>query len=239
MSVVSWQRQANVAILSMDNGENRHNPTYVAAMLRALDEIEADREVHSVVITSSDAKNWSLGIDLAWIQAAGADRGRHDELRAFLNSLNELFSRVLTFPTPVIAAMAGHAFGNGAILACACDFRVMRSDRGFFCFPEVDVNIPFLPGMLAIVEKAVPMYKLEELYFSGKRAGGQELLDHHVVSAAAEGAEATLQSAVALAANFRKARGVFGEMKRRKHAHILAIFSGADQEIIRQLRLTA
>jgi hypothetical protein len=40
---------------------------------------------------------------------------------------------------------------------------------GFFCFPEIDINIPFLPGMLAIVE-AVPYYKLEELVFSGKRA---------------------------------------------------------------------
>lgn len=239
MSVVSWQRQGSVAVLSMNNGENRHNPVYVAEILAVFDQMEADAEVKSVVLSSSDAKNWSLGIDLAWIQAAAADRARHDELRAFLNGLNQLFARVLTFPTPVIAAIAGHAFGNGAILACACDFRVMRSDRGFFCFPEVDVNIPFLPGMLAIVEKAVPMYKLEELYFSGKRAGGQELLDHHIASAAPEGAEATLQSAVALAGGFQKPRGVFGEIKRRKHAPILAIFSGADQEVIRRLSLTA
>lgn len=239
MSVVSWQRQGSVAIVSMDNGENRHNPTYVAEMLAVFDQVEADPEVRSVVLSSSDAKNWSQGIDLGWILAASKDRGRHDELRAFLHGLNQLFSRVLTFPAPVVAAIAGHAFGNGAILACACDFRVMRSDRGFFCFPEVDVNIPFLPGMLAIVEKAVPMYKLEELYFSGKRVGGAELVAHHVATAAPEGGEATLQAAVELAASFQKGRGIFGEMKRRKHMQILKIFDGADREIIERLSLTA
>ena len=239
MSVISWQRQGSVAILSMDNVENRHNPKFIQEFLAAMDGIEADQEVRAVVVVSSDAKNWSQGIDLAWIQAAAADRARHGELRDFLNGLNSIFARVLTFPTPVIAAMTGHVYGNGAILACACDFRWMRADRGFFCFPEVDVNIPFLPGMLAIVEKAMPMYKLEELYFSGKRAGGQELADHHVVTAALEGSEAVVQAAVAFAATFQKGRGIFGEMKRRKHARILEVFATADQPIIAGLRLTA
>jgi enoyl-CoA hydratase/carnithine racemase len=70
-------------------------------------------------------------------------------IKDFMYRMNEVFKTCLTFPMPVIAAINGHAFGNGAILSCACDFRFMRSDKGFFCFPEVDINIPFLPGMLA------------------------------------------------------------------------------------------
>lgn len=41
-------------------------------------------------------------------------------------------------PLPVIVAIDGHAFGNGSIICCTRDFRFMRSDRGFFGFPEVD-----------------------------------------------------------------------------------------------------
>ena len=35
------------------------------------------------------------------------------------------------------------------VLALAHDLCVMRSDRGYFCLPEVDLGIPFTPGMNA------------------------------------------------------------------------------------------
>ncbi|THB78824.1 MAG: enoyl-CoA hydratase/isomerase family protein [Desulfobacteraceae bacterium] len=57
---------------------------------------------------------------------------------------NDLFKKCLHFPVPVIAAINGHAFGNGDILACACDFRFMNQEKGFFYFPEVDIHIPYL-----------------------------------------------------------------------------------------------
>ena len=201
--------------------------------------VEADVEVQAVVLTSSDLKNWSLGIDLAWISTASADRSRHDEVRSFLKGLNDVYARVLTFPTPVIAAIGGHAFGGGAILACACDYRLMRSDRGFFCFPEVDVNIPFLPGMLAIVQRAVPAWVLDDIYLSGRRLGGAEVVEKHIGSMAYEGVEALQTGALALAGSFNKGRAVFGEIKRRKHSHILKILREDDAPYIERLALVA
>ena len=44
-----------------------------------------------------------------------------------------------------------HAYAGGALIASACDFRTMRADRGRFCFPEVDIKIPFTPIMTEIV----------------------------------------------------------------------------------------
>lgn len=239
MSKMSWKREGTVAVLTLENGENRHNPDFVEAFLAALDAIEADREVRSLVIASNDPKNWSLGIDLQWVIGAAQTPSRHDELRGFLHGMNRLFTRVLNYPMPVVAAIAGHCFGNGAILACACDFRFMRSDRGFFCFPEVDVNIPFLPGMLAIVQRVFPAWLLDSMYLSGRRAGGAELLEHHVVTGTAEGPEALRAAAVTFAAGFDKGRGIFGEIKRRKHQSVVDVFSGADQPIIEGLKVMA
>jgi enoyl-CoA hydratase/carnithine racemase len=69
MAIISWKREGTVAVLSMDNGENRQNPAFVEAFLGAMNAIEADREAHAVVIASSDVKNWTQGLDLEWIRS--------------------------------------------------------------------------------------------------------------------------------------------------------------------------
>lgn len=236
MAVVEWKKDGTVAILTMITAENRHNPTFAADMLAALDEIEADQEVKAIVLASSDKKNWSLGIDLTWMMDAVA-KNRNQDIKAFMYELNRLFTRILTIPMPVVAAMNGHAFGDGAILFCTCDFRFMRSDRGYFCFPEVDINIPFLPGMLAQMKKAIPYYKLEELVYSGKRATGRELEECHMVIKACEGEEELMKEAVAFSRTFTKGRAIFKEHKWRLHRHIVEIMEREDPAYIEPLNL--
>ena len=235
--MIRVEKQDRVARIVMDGGKNLHNPEFVEGMLAALDQVEADLDVGACVIASADDKNYSQGIDLQWIMACWPDDSRHAEVRHFLYRLDELFARLLTFPVPVIAAINGHAFGDGAIMACACDFRFMRADRGFFCFPEVDVNIPFLPGMLAICMKAVPEQKLNEMYLTGKRCGGAELEAAHVVEKACAD-QADLEATVhAFACGFEKGRGVFGEFKRRRYQYLLDILKRDDPPVIEPLAL--
>jgi len=236
MAVVEWKKDGTVAILTMNTPENRHNPTFTSGMLQALDEIEADQEIKSVVLASSDKKNWSLGIDLAWMMDA-VNTNRPQDIKDFMYELNKLFKRILTIPMPVIAAMNGHAFGDGAIIFCTCDFRFMRSDRGYFCFPEVDINIPFLPGMLAMMKKAMPYHKLEELVFSGKRATGKELEECSMVVKACDGEEELMKEALAYARTFTKGRTIFREHKWRLNRHIVEIMDKEDPAYIEPLNL--
>jgi len=74
---------------------------------------------------------------------------------------------------------------------------------------------------------------------TGRRATGAELAEHHMVVKACEGIDGVNREAEAFAATFHKSRGVFGEMKRRKHKHILDIFREDDGPIIESLRLVA
>jgi enoyl-CoA hydratase/carnithine racemase len=45
MAVLEWKKEDSVAVITLTNGENRHNPDFVAAFLAALDEIERDTEI--------------------------------------------------------------------------------------------------------------------------------------------------------------------------------------------------
>ena len=132
MSVIEWKKVETVGVITMNNGENRHNPDFVRAILAAFDEVEGDPGISSVIIASSDPKNWSQGIDLQWMMGA-MEKNDLQGIRDFMYGLNRIFKRILLYPMPVIAAINGHAFGDGTIMACACDFRFMKADRGFFC----------------------------------------------------------------------------------------------------------
>jgi len=236
MSILSWKKEDSVAIITMTNGENRNNPVFVATILNTLDEIEKDETISSVILTSSDEKNWSQGIDLQWIMTAYGNKD-FQAIKDFMYGLNKIYKRVLLYPMPVIAALNGHAFGAGTILACACDFRFMRKDRGFFCFPEIDINIPFLPGMQAIIRKAFPYHKLEEAVFTGKRYGAAELEEHHVITKASDSLEALMSDALAFAKMLNKKRPIYGEMKRRFNKGLIEAIEKDDPYYIDSLKL--
>jgi enoyl-CoA hydratase/carnithine racemase len=196
-----------------------------------MDEIEADASVKSVILASSDPKVWSLGIDLDWIMGV-VNNQKLDELKEFMFGLNKVFSRILLFPTPVIAQLSGHTFGDGVMLACACDYRLMKADRGFFCLPEVDINIPLLPGMQAVVKKAMPYYKFTEIVMTGKRCGAKELEADHVIIKACDDQADLEKQTMEFAKSFNKQRPIFGEIKLRMNKPVLDVFENEDPPYI-------
>ncbi|MGD9817315.1 MAG: enoyl-CoA hydratase-related protein [Desulfomonilaceae bacterium] len=86
-----------------------------------LDEIEFTRSIKAVVVTGSiEGKNaFSTGADLK--ERAGMSP---DQVRLYIQTIRNLFTRVAELPKPVIAAVNGYAFGGGLELALACDIRI-------------------------------------------------------------------------------------------------------------------
>ncbi|WP_394192216.1 enoyl-CoA hydratase/isomerase family protein [Pseudoalteromonas atlantica] len=236
MSLMTLNTQGNVAVIALTNGENRHNPQFAKQLKQTLTEVVANDAHKALVITSNDEKSWSLGIDTDWLMPA-MKANKADEIRGFMYDMDDIFKTLLLFPMPVIAAINGHAFGNGAILACACDFRFMRSDRGFFCFPEVDLSIPFLPGMVAFVKKAIPYYRFNEMKLTGRRVAGSELASDHVIEKASKDSDALLADVMEFAATFDKKRAIFAEHKKRLHKEIIQIIDEENKPYIDKLAL--
>ena len=236
MNIVQWQKQDSIAVITMCNEENRQNLVFAEQMIQCLDQILEDKTIYSMVLTSSDEKNFSQGVDTEWLKQKFAEQD-FESIKIFMYGMNTVFKRLLLMPLPVIAAINGHAFGNGAILSCACDFRFMRKDKGFFCFPEVDVNIPFLPGMMAFVSKAIPEYLFNDMLLSGRRLTATELELRNVIVSASENREELLEQAMAYASTYKKQRPIFGELKKRKYKEIIRIIEEEDPEYIEPLNL--
>ncbi|XP_046552869.1 uncharacterized protein LOC124262425 [Haliotis rubra] len=56
-------------------------------------------------------------------------------------------SCLLTFPVVTVAAINGHAFAGGALLALNQDFQVMQTKRGWISLNEVFINAPLGQSM--------------------------------------------------------------------------------------------
>lgn len=236
MALIRYEKKEGIAFVIMDNGGNAHNLDFSRELNQILDLIAKDIEVNSMILTSSDSKSFSVGIDVDWISKRFQEQDGA-AIKEFMYNMNDIFKKLLLLPVPSIAAINGHAFGNGAIISCACDFRFMRSDRGFFCFPEVDLGIPFLPGMLAFVNKAIPRYKFNEMYLSGRRVGATELSEHHIIEKASASIDELMKDATDFAKTFTKKKGIFGELKKRLHKEVVSVIDTQDPAVIESLKL--
>jgi enoyl-CoA hydratase/carnithine racemase len=171
------ERDGELAVLNLGDDENRFSLEWLASIHQCLDEVEAMPSPVALV-TVAEGKFFSNGLDLDWLTA------NLDKFEGYVETVQRLFSRVMTMGVPTIAAIQGHCYAAGAMLAMAHDWRVMRADRGFFCFPEIDINIPFSTGMDALLRAKLPSRVAIDAMTTGRRYGGEEALTAGLVDAA-------------------------------------------------------
>lgn len=215
-------RDGDVFVLDLGADENRFNPTWVGAVRDALDEVQAAEGARALVTTAS-GKFWSNGLDLAWI-------GEHvEEAQAFIDEVHELFARMLLLNAPTVAAIQGHCFAAGAMLAQAHDVRLMRSDRGFWCTPEVDIFIPFTAGMTALLQARLPTTTAHEAMAFGRRYGGADAQQAGIVHEACTEAELLPLAKERAAALASKDARTLGRIKERMYGEVAACLRDRSQ----------
>lgn len=170
----------------------------------------------AALVTTGGGKFYSNGLDLEWLGA------QPERLGEYVARVQQLFERVLTLPVPTVAAVNGHAFGAGAMLALAHDHRVMRDDRGYVCLPEVDIHIPFSPGMNALVMSKLSPRAAVDAMTTGHRFPADEALAAGIVDATAS-LEALPGAAAARVEHLAgKDRTTLGTIKQRMYADVVA-----------------
>ena len=174
---ITLSYQDRIAVLHLGDDENRFSPEFLDQINAHLDDAVGGG-AHGLVTTAT-GKFYSNGLDLDWLAAHG------DQTQWYVGRVQALLARMLTLPIPTAAAVGGHSFGAAAMLALAHDFRAMRADRGYFCFPEVDIHIPFTPGMAALIQAKLTPQAAVSAMTTGRRFGGTEAAAIGIVDATA------------------------------------------------------
>jgi len=127
--ILERERRGRVEVLRMNRPEARNamSPELSLAMEHAFDEIEADRDVWTVVLTGT-GPIFCAGADLKVVASGGGA-----DINAPKGGFGGLTLR--DFPKPVIAAVQGPALAGGFELVLACDL-VVAAEEATFGLPE-------------------------------------------------------------------------------------------------------
>ncbi len=217
----SLRFQEDIALLDLGDDENRFSPEFLEQFNAHLDDA-VSQGAHGLVTTAT-GKFYSNGLDLDWLSAHG------DQTQWYIGRVQGLLARVLTLPMPTAAAIGGHSFGAAAMLALAHDFRVMRADRGYFCFPEVDIRIPFSPGMAALIQAKLTPQTAVAAMTTGSRFGGVDAAAVGIVDASAE-EDAVIGTAINMLAPLgAKDPGTLGAIKNTMFAPAVTALTAGSQ----------
>ena len=209
-------RDGDVWILNLGEDENRFHPDWMTRVGELLDKVTETPEPRALVTTAS-GKFFSNGLDLEWL---GKNQSRVQE---YVAQVHELFAKFLAAPVPTVAAIQGHAFAAGAMLTLAHDWRVMRADRGFWCLPEADINIPFTPGMNALIQARLSPQTQSDAMVGARRFGGEDAVKAGIAGAAVKENQVVPSAVELAAAQAGKDGATLGAIKSRMYQLPLAI----------------
>lgn len=225
MTSVSVDYDGGVARLAMLEG-GKFNPDSLQAFDDALGQSIARDETEVLLITG-EGKDFSQGLDLDHLMTVGDPEAAMDHVYNCMR----MIGRLLSAPMPVVAAVNGHAFGLGAMITLAADYRAMREDRGYFCLPEADLGMTLTGRMNALVCNKLSGPVLRDALLCARRFTALEAQAAGIVDAAVP-LGSLEQDAIALAAPMRgKQRQALGGLKRGMNSAILSAIEAETPEV--------
>jgi enoyl-CoA hydratase/carnithine racemase len=212
--VPTLDRDGDVWIINLGDDENRFHPDWLQQVSSFVDQVAAE-DTPRALVTTATGKFFSNGLDLDWL---GQNQGQLDD---YVASVHELLAKLLGAPMVTVAAIQGHAFAAGAMLTLAHDLRVMRADRGFWCLPEADINIPFAHGMNALIQCKLTPRAQTGAMVAAQRFGGDAAHEAGIVDSAQPEGLVVSHAVELAAAQAGKDGGTLGTIKKRMYEPVL------------------
>lgn len=214
------ERRGPLFVLNLGDDENRFNFDSIKRLIGLLDEVDAATD-EKALVTIADGKFFSNGLDLDWMIANKID------LAELVVAVQELFARVLEAPYPTVAAIQGHAYAAGGMLALAHDARFMREDRGFVCFPEVNIGMVFTHGMQALLQSKLTSQTAHQAMVLARRYTAPEAVVAGLVDGAVSEADLLAHATEYATSLLPKDPKVIGPIKQQIYGSTLSLLRTA------------
>jgi enoyl-CoA hydratase len=180
-ATVRLEREGEIATVVLDRPQklNALSPVEHLELQRICAELREDFTTRVVVLTGA-GRAFSAGADLASPREAGKPQNdlerRHrarigDRTVAAIDALDQI----------TIAAINGPCVGGGAVLALACDMRVIERSA-WISVPEVEIGMPLTWGALPLLVREIGPARTIELVTTCERIGADEALALRLVS---------------------------------------------------------
>lgn len=220
------------AVMYIDQAQN---PVSVKQISDAIDEILGDGGIRTLVIASRHKKIWCIGLDIPWIMEQYKANNRAAVKEFFTMGNLSFLRRLISMPVVTIAAITGHAFGNGAITALLCDIRYMRSDRGYLCLPEavMDLTDAFAPSAMKLFSIRYDPFIKTVMIPTAKKMTAPELEEKLIIDRACENREAVMAAAFARAREVSASEDLYRDLlekRKRWSVPVIAAMEGEDND---------
>lgn len=160
---ITIEHQNQVAILKLNRGiTNAINGDLVLVLDAALKKQAADPDVLGIVLTSSNSKFFSIGLDIPNLFALG-----EKDFRSFYQSFNQMCLGMLTTSKPLVAGITGHAIAGGCILSLCCDYRFISEGHKLIGLNEVKLGVPVPYVADCILRKLIGYRNARDVMDSG------------------------------------------------------------------------
>src|SRR5262249_48936672 len=185
MEFLNVDIEDRVLIVSLARGKaNALNSVMVEELLEVIGDAGTRTDISSIVLASARSNFFSAGFDAT--EVFNYDR---ETMSRFFGRFIDLYEGMLRHPKPVIGAISGHAFAGGAVLALACDERVLAEGDFGFALNGINLGMAVPPGFFRRAARAMGYQNTWTMFFHAKPFSPSEALGAGLASEVVSAAE--------------------------------------------------
>lgn len=168
MDFVQFSTNDRIAKARLKRGKvNALNEQVVEEIHGCFRRLAADPDVGAVIFTG-DGPFFSFGFDIPEFLSYSKE-----SFSRFLNRFTKLYTYLFTYPKPLVAALNGHAIAGGCMLALACDYRVMVSERAKISLNEITFGSSVFAGSVAMLKLLIGGKNAHAVLYDGAMYSAQ------------------------------------------------------------------